>query len=92
VKYIANPVEVEAWKITGVACEKEQPFGQPQSYRLFFDDRERYVASAEMCSRLMPVVGDYLVQQADGYIYLNPKDVFERKYRYFGDLNGWSDE
>ena len=25
--------------------------------------------------------GDYWVIQPDSYVYLNPKDVFERKYR-----------
>ena len=34
-----------------------------------------------MCARMIPQVGDYWVIQSDGYVYLNPKDVFERKYR-----------
>lgn len=34
----------------------------------------------EMTARIEPKVGDYHVKQEDGYCYLNPKDVFERKY------------
>ncbi len=33
-----------------------------------------------MIARMTPQVGDYLVIQEDGYEYLNPKEVFERKY------------
>ena len=32
----------------------------------------------------MPVAGDYVVTQEDGYQYLNPKEVFERKYSPVG--------
>lgn len=35
-----------------------------------------------MMARYTPVVGDYWVVQEDGYIYLNPRDVFERKYQF----------
>ena len=38
------------------------------------------IATAAMTSRYRPKPGDYYVIQADGYPYLNPKDVFERKY------------
>jgi hypothetical protein len=41
-----------------------------------------------MTARYMPVVGDYWVIQSDGYIYLNPKDVFERKYSPLADAEG----
>jgi hypothetical protein len=33
-----------------------------------------------MMARFKPQPGEYWVRQADGYIYLNPKEVFERKY------------
>src|ERR1700691_2146243 len=34
-----------------------------------------------MTARYAPKVGDYWVVQSDGYAYLNPAEVFERKYR-----------
>jgi hypothetical protein len=37
-------------------------------------------ADKGMISRLIPQEGDYWVVQEDGYTYLNPKSVFERKY------------
>ncbi len=33
-----------------------------------------------MTARYTPVEGDYVVTQEDGYTYINPRDVFERKY------------
>ena len=43
------------------------------------------VRTEKMCARMTPVKGDYWVTQLhDGYHYLNPKDVFERKYRLLG--------
>jgi hypothetical protein len=73
-KYIANPVEVDAFSIVSVG---ELPQGK---FMLFFKDHPDFVADAPMVSRMTPHPGDYLVQQSDGYIYLNPKEVFERKY------------
>ena len=74
-KYIANPVEVDAVKITA--------YGQIQedgSLHLALENGENFTATKEMMSRMLPQPGDYVVTQSDGYIYLNPKDVFERKY------------
>lgn len=34
----------------------------------------------EMTARMSPNPGDYYVIAADGYVYLNPKKVFEDKY------------
>lgn len=79
-KCIANPVEVDAFEILEVG--PEQGAGDFATRELKLKDREGvYVATPGMMSRYAPVVGDYWVVQADGYIYLNPKDVFERKYR-----------
>lgn len=75
-KYIANPVEVDAFKIVGV--------GDPNAdctVNLALDNGENEIATIEMMSRMKPQPGDYWVIQSDGYIYLNPKEVFERKYR-----------
>lgn len=74
-KYIANPVEVDAFKIRGI--------GERAASGLLMqlEDMTTVVATPEMLARMTPTVGDYWVIQADGYVYLNPKDVFERKYR-----------
>ena len=74
-KYIGNPVEVEAHKIVS--------YGQVQedgSLHLALENGENFTATKEMMSRMLPEPGDYVVTQADGYVYLNPKEVFERKY------------
>lgn len=47
---------------------------------LQLEDGQIVVATPDMTSRMTPVVGDYWVVQSDGYAYLNPKNVFERKY------------
>jgi hypothetical protein len=44
------------------------------------ENGENVVATSEMTARYKPVAGDYWVIQSDGYIYLNPKEFFERKY------------
>lgn len=75
-KYIANPVEVEAFKIALV-----RPDNLTGSIALRLEDGLWVNATKEMVSRMTPAVGDYWVKQSDGYVYLNPKEVFERKYR-----------
>jgi hypothetical protein len=83
-KYVANPVEVTAYPIVAVNGAQSAP-GQGVSYSLVIADPDSeaqgVIASPEMCSRMEPKVGDYWVIQSDGYVYLNPKEVFERKYR-----------
>ena len=74
-KYIANPVEVEAHKIVGVGENLEDG-----SVHCALENGENFTATKEMTARMQPVPGDYVVTQADGYVYLNPKEVFERKY------------
>ncbi len=44
------------------------------------ENGENVVADNGMLARYRPKEGDFWVIQSDGYIYLNPKDVFERKY------------
>ena len=80
-KYIARPVEVEAFKIVEVEAWDELAIHEYESRDLTLDNGQKVKATAEMMSRMTPKVGDYWVIQSDGYIYLNPKDVFERKYR-----------
>lgn len=74
-KYIARPVEVDAFKITDVRNRTRS------GTSLTLDNGLIVVATPEMTSRMTPVIGDYwVIQKLGGYIYLNPKDVFERKY------------
>lgn len=76
-KYIANPVEVEAKVITKVEDGGPQTSG---IFHLTLDDGSKFDPDGGMTARMAPKVGDYVVTQSDGYIYLNPKEVFERKY------------
>ena len=64
-KYIANPIEVTAFKIVrfgikifdqGIVCHLE--------------NGGEVIATKEMTARLTPKIGDYWVKQEDGYIYL----------------------
>jgi hypothetical protein len=75
-KYIANPVEVDAEIIILCGCVRSDG-----SMPLVLQDGKEVVADRGMISRYIPSEGDYWVKQSDGYIYLNPKEVFERKYR-----------
>lgn len=74
-EYIATPVEVEAFRITDVGSRTAI------GTSLKLENGLTVVATPEMTSRMTPVIGDYwVIQKLGGYIYLNPKDVFERKY------------
>lgn len=75
--HIANPVRVTALRITEVDFSA-----------LRLEDGSTYHADAGMLARYKPVPGDYVVAQEDGYIYVNPKDVFERKYRMLPAASG----
>ena len=77
-KFVANPVEVEAFEI--VSIDRMPDADPPLGRHVATSDGENRFADAGMCARYLPQVGDYWVIQADGYAYLNPKDVFERKY------------
>jgi hypothetical protein len=72
--YRANPVVVEAFVIASVG---ESENGNTS---LLLENGGSVVATAEMQARCKPSAGDYWVIQSDGYVYLNPRDVFERKY------------
>ena len=74
-KYIANPVEVDAERIQEVISGSDE---HPMILKL--ESGKLYSPNAGMLARIAPAAGDYVVTQSDGYVYLNPKDVFERKY------------
>jgi hypothetical protein len=80
-KYQANPVIVDAFVIQKVEGG-EPTVSDPAAMgmKITLDTGSVVTASPGMTSRMTPVPGDYWVIQSDGYMYLNPKDVFERKY------------
>jgi hypothetical protein len=86
-KYSANPVIVDAFKIVSVGpvlavttVFRDGHVEYEGSQHLALENGENVIASAEMRARMSPAPGDYYVVQSDGYPYLNPKEVFERKY------------
>ena len=74
-RYKANPVIVDAFKIVSVGSV--DPLC---GVNVATDDGLSRYATAAMLSRYVPTADDYWVIQEDGYEYLNPKAVFERKY------------
>ena len=84
-KYIANPDEVDAWKIRGLVMVENPNPGITPTFNLTVGDDGApphvVVVTPSMTARMTPKIGDYYVVQDDGYVYLNPAHVFERKYR-----------
>lgn len=76
-KYRANPVEVDAFVILGITPKLD---GEILYHELKLDNGQRVRADGPLLARMTPQIGDYWVIQSDGYVYLNPKAVFERKY------------
>jgi hypothetical protein len=87
-EYIANPVRVEAFVITSVMAGTVGPRSERGGVVITLEDGRKEFCDAGMIARYSPVEGDYLVIQEDGYKYLNPKEVFERKYRLSEDKGG----
>ena len=78
-KFKARPVIVEAFKILFTGLKKKDG-----NVPLTLENGEHVEATPEMLCRMPDKTvrqGDYWVIQPDSYVYLNPKDVFERKYR-----------
>ncbi len=78
-QYRANPVLVEAHEIVDVS-----EVDRNGSRSLALRGGQNITADQGMLARMTPVPGDYWVKQEDGYIYLNPKETFERKYTAVG--------
>ena len=74
-KYVANPVIVDAFKITEILQKMSSSV-----LVLKLENGNEVVADSDMTARYTPVGGDYWVIQSDGYEYINPAHVFERKY------------
>ncbi len=78
-KYVANPVVVDAFQIVEIRKDLRDFFNRQLIFLL--ESGEVVKPTNEILSRIDPKIGDYWVKQEDGYVYLNPKEVFERKYR-----------
>ena len=78
-EYKANPVIVTAHRIVSI---KTRQLGGIKDFdgEVTLDNGETKKLECGMLARYVPVEGDYYVIQSDGYVYLNPKDVFEHKY------------
>jgi hypothetical protein len=74
--HTARPVLVEAHAIEDI----EQPTSET-GFTAVLANGKRVALTPPMMARYTPVIGDYIVTQEDGYVYVNPKDVFERKYQ-----------
>lgn len=86
-KFVANPVVVDAFVIKSVYLHPLDEDGRYAGAALTLDIGLplssavlKVEATPEMLSRISPQIGDYWVRQEDGYEYLNPKAVFEKKY------------
>ena len=77
-KYKANPVVVDAYKILSFGTVPQADGGMLA--QVDTDPTSIAELTPEMLARYTPVVGDYLVRQEDGYVYVNPAAVFLRKY------------
>jgi len=75
-KYCVKPtVTVTAYKIKAVTKTNDG-----RTLIELDDGNPPFQLQEGQISRMKPAVGDYYVITADGYEYLNPKDVFEGKY------------
>lgn len=84
-EFVANPVHVHAYMIEAVKGDEKDPKAQ---CAIILRNPTRGSTgmmvihlTPQMISRHFPRRGDYYVIQADDYRYINPRDVFERKYR-----------
>lgn len=84
-EYIANPVKVTALQIVEVLADSLN-----DTVVLHLEDGSTAPVTAAMTARYRPVPGDYLVKQEDGYTYVNPREVFERKYHPAGSKVSFS--
>lgn len=75
VRYRANPIEVEAFEIVSVSPETGNG-----NMQIITEDEKVRQADAPMLARYSPTPGDFWVIQSDGYEYVNPREVFLRKY------------
>ncbi|MDN7179096.1 hypothetical protein M0D69_13945 [Caballeronia sp. SEWSISQ10-4 2] len=78
-KFIANPVRVDAHQIVEVQINGTDKTGAAR-FLVYLDDGRTEALTPEQTARHIPEPGDYIVVQEDGYTYINPRETFERKY------------
>lgn len=78
--HIARPVRVYASQIVELAQEQDGVLRQQVVVARTADDAIHRL-TIDMIARHNPKPGDYIVEQEDGYVYVSPREVFERKYR-----------
>lgn len=78
-KYEYKIRRVEAFQIVDIGhMHADHVPGRPCMVKS--DDGKWFDCDSAMTARMYPVIGDYIVLQPDGYMYLNPKKVFEDKF------------
>jgi hypothetical protein len=82
VKYIANPVVVEAFEVRDVQLSSSPGC----VYRLILAEDLAVEAGTHQLNNHVPKIGDFWIRLAEKDQYLCPKDVFERKYRAATDV------
>jgi hypothetical protein len=78
-KAIGNPVEVDFYVI-----QSWDPQDAEGNWVAHCSEGKDFVITSSMVAREPRTAYHYVVVQADGYTYLNPKEVFERKYSPIG--------
>lgn len=73
--YVYKPIEVEAYRI-----DRVRTICQHAEYEVTLENGETKIVDKGMVARYCPIPGDYYVIQQDGYVYINPKAVFENKF------------
>ena len=87
-KYQYKVRQVEGFEITDIE-HRHADHVPGRSCRVHINNPKDAVGwidcDAAMTARFYPTVGDYVVIQPDGYVYLNPKNVFEEKFEKVGE-------
>lgn len=85
--HVANPVRVKAAQLVSFRINEVT-----KGLVGFDADGTSYTITEGMRARYEPEAGDYFVTQEDGYQYVNPREVFERKYQPLGSRVTFSED
>lgn len=90
-RYVARPVLADAWQIVEVQ-QGSMLDRCDLSYSIRLEGSSDFILLTHaQVARHRPVKGDYFVRQQDGYEYVAPKAVHERKYRCI-EREGFDDD
>ena len=87
--FVAKPVVVSAEVIDSIVDLKlshKAGYASDDYVIIMLINGEKVVLNQGQIARYVPIAGDYFIRQADGYEYVNPKDVFERKYELLNNV------